>query len=121
MNNQNKIDPKVIKTESIEIIGDMQFYIDYGYKLYYPESIEISCFHKDKKYVVVTTNVLLGKDDYKYIVEFSAEGKFERGYSYFSYKGISDVSDQNEFKRILKKEIQKVNNLHGVAAKLLSR
>ncbi|TVY09830.1 hypothetical protein [Paenibacillus cremeus] len=121
MNTNNKTNYKLYNEDNITIEAHMQYYIDYANKLFYPSEVWIEGV-QEGKWIVVKSQQFLGGDEYRYVVDFDKNGIFICGNSrFYGKQHKNDVYDQNQFKQIIKKEINKVNNLHGTTVKLINR
>lgn len=121
MNKNNRTEFEYINNNKTKVEGHMKYYIEYANKMLYPSEVRVGSDEYTGKYLSVKSQKFLGGDEYSYFVEFDYRGLFKKGYSYFSHKCRSDVTDQNEFKKVIKKEINKLNVIHGTAVKLLFR
>lgn len=113
---------EIINVDNITINSDMQYYIDYAKKLNHLECIELleDPIPNRYKYVSVKSKNIYNLE-YEYFVAFNQQGKFIKGMSYLlnSKQNYKYVEDQFKFKQKIKKEINKINVIHGTIINLL--
>lgn len=119
MNPKNKIDYKTFNLSNLDITGDMSYYIDYACKLYYPNFVEIKKEDSETIAVKVYSDSIISS--YIINVYFDDEGKFKWGLTEWDYDWIGKMmeKDQFKFKQKIKKEINKVNVIHGTSRALM--
>jgi hypothetical protein len=125
MKSLNRIGAIITNHNDTILDGDMQYFIDYACKMLYPSEINIyhdSHSENGGKWIKVVSHNFIDKDKYEYFVDFNKKGRFVLGNSKFANKShIDDIFDQNRFKQVIKKEINKLNCIHGAIAKLINR
>lgn len=112
----NKTEPKLNMRTDVK--GDMEYYIEYAYKLYYPSRIIVG-EDEECNCISVVSERITGSDEYLYTVIFDKKGKFSIGFSSYDARGYTEITDQNYFKQKIKKEINKINVIHGTTKSLL--